>query len=159
MMLISAGVSLIGGAVQAGNASREAQMNAEELDRSARQAEAAQLDAVRRGAIAESRRRLEVGQVRGAQQVAYAASGVDASTGTPAQVGAASDVMGEMDAQTLRLNAIREAFGFAETARSMRIRARQTRDNAGAGVFNAIAGGVGGAVQTGAQVFRPPRGG
>jgi len=154
LTLIGAGGSLFGGLLSAEATGREAAMNAAELERSARQAEAARLDALRRGQLAEARRRLEVGQVRGAQTVAYSAGNIDASTGTAAQVGMATDAIGELDAMTLRANAWREAFGFQETARSMRIKASQTRENAATNIFNAVAGGIGGAASAAAPAFR-----
>jgi hypothetical protein len=146
LTLLSAGASLIGGAVSAEATAREGAANAAELERSARQAETARLDAFRQGQLAVGRRRLETGRAMGAQRVAFAASGIDGSTGTAAAVAADSERMGELDALQLKANAYREAYGFGEQARGLRMRADQTRRNASTNVFNAIAGGVGGAV-------------
>lgn len=145
LMLIGAGSALIGGIASADAASREGIQNARELERSARQAEAARLDAFQQGQSAVARRQLDVGQTLSAQRVGFAAAGVDASTGTPADVATASERFGELDSLTLKANAYREAFGFAETARSLRMRAAQTRRNTDVNVFNSLAGGVAGA--------------
>lgn len=146
LTLLSAGASLIGGIAAADANAREGEANAAELERSARQAESARLDAFRQGQLAVGRKRLETGRVMGAQAVAFAASGIDGTTGTAAQVAADSERMGELDALQLKANAYREAYGFSEQARGLRLRAAQTRRNTEANVFNAGAGGVGGAV-------------
>lgn len=145
LTLLSAGASLVGGIAAADANAREGAANAAELERSAKQADAARLDAFRQGQLAVARRRIDVGQTLAAQRVGYAAAGVDASTGTPADVAMASERMGELDALQLKANAYREAFGFQESARSLRIRAAQTKRNTEANVFNAVLGGVSGA--------------
>lgn len=146
LTLLSAGTALVGGALSADATAREGAQNAAEIERSARQAEAARLTSMRQGELAVARRRLEVGQVRSAQAVGYAAAGVDASTGTPADVGAASERLGELDALQLKANAYREAFGFGEQARSLKMKAAQTRRNTDTNIFNALAQGGAGAV-------------
>lgn len=145
LTLLSAGASLIGGIASADANAREGAANAAELERSAKQADAARLDAFRQGQLAVARRRLDVGRALGSQRVGYAAAGVDSSTGTPADVAMASARFGELDALQLRANAYREAFGFEESARSLRMRAAQTRRNTEANVFNSVLSGVAGA--------------
>lgn len=141
LTLFSAGASLVGGLLQAGAASDESARTQAELERSARQADAARLDSIRRGNLAEAQRRMEVGRIRAAQQVGYAKAGVDASTGTPADVAMATERAGELDALTLRANAMREAFGHQETARALRLKKQQAKAQGEAAVFNAVLGG------------------
>lgn len=152
LTLFSAGLSIVGGIAQADSASREASNNAAELERSAKQAERARLDAIRRGSMAESQRRMEVGRTLAAQQVGYTAAGVDASTGTAAAVADASSRLGELDALTIRANAMREAFGHQEMARGLTMRAKNTRDQGSAAVFNSVLGGFSSAAQTASKL-------
>lgn len=154
LTLFSAGLSLVGGIAQADSASREAANNAAELERSAKQAERARLDAIRRGSMAESQRRMEVGRTLAAQQVGYTAAGIDASTGTAAAVADASSRLGELDALTIRANAMREAFGHAETARGLRLRAKNVREKGSADVFNIALGTAGNVAQTVAPLIK-----
>lgn len=154
LTLLSIGTGLVGSALTADAQAREGQQNAAELERSARQAEAARLDALRRGQVAEARKRMEVGEVRGAQTVAFAASGIDGTTGTAAQVGLATERIGELDALTIRANAVREAFGHKETARGLGMRARQTRANTSTNIFNTLAAGGAAALNQGAGFAR-----
>lgn len=101
--------------------------NAAELERAALVDEANAVDALRRGGLAGGRRRMEGSLLRQRQAVGYTASGVDASVGTPAAVGAATSLMAEVDAQTAEYNAVREAMGFKEAARGFRFKAEQER--------------------------------
>lgn len=145
LTLLSVGVGLVGSAVSVDAQAREGEANALELERSARQAEAARLDALRRG---------QVGEVRGAQSVAFAAGGIDGTTGTALQVADATERVGELDALTIRANAVREAFGHQETARGLAMKARNTRENTQVNIFNTLAGGVAGAARGAAPLFK-----
>ncbi len=76
----------------------------------------AKADALARGARDEGQARQEGGQLVEQQKVAYAASGVDPTQGTPLEVMADTRLMSEQDAQTLRNNAAREAYGYQAKA-------------------------------------------
>jgi hypothetical protein len=69
-------------------------------------------DALQRGQIEESRQRLQTRQTIGASRAAQAASGVDVSSGSAADVQASEAGLGELDALTIRNNAQREAWGY-----------------------------------------------
>lgn len=67
-------------------------------------------DALDRGVSNEIVSRLKTGQIEGKQRAALAAQGTDLS-GSPTNVLADTAAAGEYDAQTIRANATREAFG------------------------------------------------
>jgi hypothetical protein len=69
-------------------------------------------DAIARGNQEAGRTRMETTQLLARQKVAFAASGVDASVGTPADVAASTAMFGELKAKTEENNAAREAFGY-----------------------------------------------
>jgi hypothetical protein len=73
-------------------------------------------DAEARGALAAGNVRMQGSQLLGKQQTAYAASGVDSTTGSPLQHMMDTRVMTELDARTVENNALREAFGFKTQA-------------------------------------------
>lgn len=54
------------------------------------------------------------------QMVAYANSGVDASSGTAAQVLGNTAALSELDAQQLAINAAREAWGYREQKKQLK---------------------------------------
>lgn len=105
-------------ATQAETARKEAALtNMVELDRSAG-LEAKNAVAVRqRGSAAAGRKRMEGSAIAGQQRMAYAMGNVASGSGTAAQTQASSAVWNELDATTLRNNAVREAFGHEESAR------------------------------------------
>lgn len=55
---------------------------------------------------------LKAGQLKSKQRVALAANGVDLSQGNAAEIQASTDLMKEIDANTLKQNAIRNAWGY-----------------------------------------------
>lgn len=105
-------------ATQAEGARKSAAIqNMNELHRSS-ELEAANAVAVRvRGAMAAGRKRMEGSAIAGQQQLAYAVGNVASNSGTAAQTIASSKVWSELDATTLRNNAVREAFGHEESSR------------------------------------------
>lgn len=90
-----------------------ANMNAELSDRRAK-------DALERGALEEQRKRAEVAQIKGRQQAAMAANGVDLTFGSPLDTLVDTAVLGELDALTIRTNANREAYDFKVQAVNQR---------------------------------------
>ena len=70
-----------------------------------------EVDALQRGEAQAGRVRLQAGQLEGQQRVAYALSGVDASSGSAASTINSSRLFSELDAAMLRNNAAREALG------------------------------------------------
>lgn len=131
---IGLGISAIGtalsarGQLRAGAAAREAgELEAWRLQYNARIAELQAADAVERGAEAESRFRTSVRGLIGRQRAAFAASGVNLSSGSPADVQADAAELGELDALTIRSNAAREAWGYGVQATDYRLQAEAAR--------------------------------
>lgn len=81
-------------------------------------------DAYLRGAREGSQLRRQATRLKASQASAYAASGVDVTAGTPADVLHSTDLLSEMDAETLEANAAREAWGFHVKAKQFRNQAR-----------------------------------
>lgn len=68
-------------------------------------------DALQRGQVAEERQRQITGQRLGTQTAALAAQGTDLA-GSPTDILGDTARAGELDAQTIRSNAAREAWGY-----------------------------------------------
>lgn len=67
--------------------------------------------------------------MEGQQRAAIAASGVDSQFGTPAELLGESAMLGEVDQQTIRLNAARRAWGFNAQAQNVRNQSSVDRYN------------------------------
>lgn len=55
---------------------------------------------------------LRAGQLKGSQRTALAANGVDLGVGNAAEIQASTDVMKEIDKDTITANAVRSAWGY-----------------------------------------------
>lgn len=75
-------------------------------------AEYARLDAMQRGGEAANKASREAQRLRGSQVVRMAANGLDINSGTPAAMLDDTDYFGQQDAQTIRNNAARQAWGY-----------------------------------------------
>lgn len=73
-----------------------------------------------RGAWESGKARIMGEKLGREQMVAYANSGVDASSGTAAQVQGNTAALAEMDAQQLAINAAREVYGIREQKKQMK---------------------------------------
>ncbi len=106
-------------------------------------ADAGAADAQARGNRAAGQLRLEASQLGAQQKVAYAASGVDATTGTPAEVQGFTRAVGELDAITTSNNAALEAWGLRREASQHREAARFEKTRTKLKVAGSLLGGVG----------------
>lgn len=86
-----------------------ADLNARLLDLSAE-------DALLAGQHEEQRARLATERLKSSQRVAFAANGIDMAEGTALNVMTGTDLMGEVDVQTIKANAARSAFGYRTQA-------------------------------------------
>lgn len=59
---------------------------------------------------------MKAGQVKSSQRAAMAANGIDLGEGNAAEVQASTDIMKEIDANTLQANAVRSAWGYKTQA-------------------------------------------
>jgi hypothetical protein len=73
-------------------------------------------DATSRGAAGAAVQDAKTQTTIGAQRAAYAANGVNANSGSAAQVEGATQTLGALDSMTIRNNAIRQAFGYKTQA-------------------------------------------
>jgi len=140
---VMGGASLLGTGVGVAGATQEgkfAEAQARERERLARMAAA---DALQRGAQDAGRSRMETGQLVAEQRVAYAASGVDPTVGTPADVIADTRALGELEARILENNAAREAWGLKRTADAYALEQEAIRKQTKLRVFGTILGGLG----------------
>lgn len=134
--------------IKAGNAAkREAELRAQALEASgaaanrddaraaavaefnAKVAELQAKDALVRGAQDESKFRASVRGLIGTQRADYAASNIDVSYGSAADVQAETAFQGELDALTIHTNTAREAWGY-------RVEAANQRAGGGGGTGN-----------------------
>lgn len=86
-------------------------LQAREYERAMRTIQAQRVDALTRGAGEAGQIRMAGSALEGKQRLAYAASGIDATSGTAAQTIESSAVFSELDAATAVNNARREALG------------------------------------------------
>ena len=86
-------------------------------------AESAARTALMVGQREEQRSRLATAQLKGHQQAALAANGVDLGEGSAQRVIASTDVLGEIDANTIAANAVRNAWGYRTQAGNYRTEA------------------------------------
>jgi len=112
-LALTLGSTLLGaaGQMQQANATAAASnYNAQVQEMNAQISERRAKDAIERGALEEQRKRQEVAQIQGRQQVAMAANGVDLGFGSPLDTLVDTAVLGELDALTIRSNTYREAY-------------------------------------------------
>ncbi|MGH9811527.1 MAG: hypothetical protein ACRD4T_00175 [Candidatus Acidiferrales bacterium] len=121
----------------------EGKARVEDAEGNALLAEQAAADARIRGGMAAGRARLKRGQLLARQKVAYAASGVDPTVGTPAAVQASTDALGELDALTIEANAAREAWGLGRQGQQLKKQADRERRRTQYQQLGAILGGFG----------------
>lgn len=110
------GASLLGGAMKgdADQQALEARRQAALQNRQFAQAQAA--DALQRGAQQAGQLRTRGSQIIGTQRAGYGASGIDANSGTAAEVQASTRAISEVDAGMAMNNAARQAWGHQVSA-------------------------------------------
>lgn len=79
-------------------------------------------DARRRGVELAGISRGKTKKILGSQKVIQAASGIDVTTGSAADIRAETQDIGELDEITIKNNAMREAFGFETRATSEKLK-------------------------------------
>lgn len=75
---------------------------------------------------------LQAGQLKSRQRTAMAANGIDLGVGTAAEIQASTDIMKEIDKNTIEANATRSAFGYRTQAVNFENEALTKRATAGA---------------------------
>lgn len=97
-------------------------------------------DALARGAAAGGQIRAEGSQQVGAQRVATAAGGVSVRSGTPVNLFSSTRATAELDAQTARSNATREAWGHQVGEAQDRTKAAVARRSSVLGPLSTLVG-------------------
>ena len=82
----------------------------------ARMAENTAQSALDQGQRAVAQQTMKAGQVKSAQRAALAANGVDLGVGSAAEVLASTDIVKDMDKNTIEANAVRAAWGYRTQA-------------------------------------------
>jgi len=100
------------------------------LDTNARIAELGAQSALNQGQKQIAALTLKVGQIKGAQRASMAANGIDLGVGNAAEVQATTDIMKEIDANTIEANAVRTAWGYRSEAANIQNEATMKRAGA-----------------------------
>lgn len=101
-------------------------------DINARTAESTAQSALLAGERQEQNVRLKTAQLKSKQSVALAANGVDLGAGSAVRTLTDTDTMGDIDANTVKANAVRAAWGYRSQATNYENSAIQARSAAGA---------------------------
>lgn len=121
----------LGGLASAGAAAQAGEEDAQAAEQNARNAGLLASDAIQRGEQEGGRIRMMASRMIGEQKVAFAASGVDSSTGSARELQGDTRMMSELDALTARNNAAREAYGLRLQGQQYRDQARRSRQRGG----------------------------
>lgn len=111
---------------------RQLQFSADMADINAQFSELSAKDALRKGQRQEQQARLENRNIRDAQTVGFASSNVALDSVSVIQTMTSTEVMGEIDANTIEANAAREAWGYRTDAIMQKGKAASERAAAGA---------------------------
>lgn len=103
---------------------------------------AAARDAILRGRSEEEAFRRQLGQQRGAQRVAFAATGFDVGDSSAIDLFSTTAALGELDALAIRSNAEREAFGLKTGNAALAAQAQIDRINSRAAIGSSLLTGV-----------------
>lgn len=103
------------------------QLQSTALNQNARFSELNAADALKRGEREARLVKRQANQIAGTQRASYAAQGVDVGSGTALDVQNQTDELGNIDAETVRTNAWREAWGYRVQAADQRSQANVAR--------------------------------
>ncbi|HEX7386243.1 MAG TPA: hypothetical protein VF285_03070 [Castellaniella sp.] len=131
---ISSGLGSFFGAsaAQAGLRSQAAvsDANARIYDANARMAELSAQSALSQGQQQVAAATMKAGQTKSAQRAALAANGVDVGEGNAAEIQASTEILKEIDANTITANAVRTAWGYRTQGLNMQAQASNARIDA-----------------------------
>lgn len=146
MGLAGAGIGLVGlgtavnmyGSYEAGVANKRIN------DYNASVADMQATDAIARGEENAAEAGTKASELVGSQRAAYAAQGIDVNTGSAVDVQDATQQIADRDLKTIRLNAMREAWGYKAQAAGLRLAGKYAYQ---AGITGAVGSGLSGAGQ------------
>ena len=120
LMGIGAVGSAFGAYYSAKTAKNNLRFQAQMAEINARTAELGAKGQLLRGEREVQASKLKTSQLKGSQRASMAANGIDLGEGTAGQVLTTTDVMGEIDANTIAANAISSAWGYRMQAENYR---------------------------------------
>ena len=130
MQAAGAAMGTVGSYYSAQNTKSNLQMQANLADTNAQIAELGAQSALAQGAKEEQRSRLQTTALKKSQRVAMAANGVDLGQGSAAEILTSTDLMGDIDANTIKANAVRNAWGYRTQATNYQNQALTNRASA-----------------------------
>lgn len=143
IMGIGAGIAAIGTAVSAGNQAEAGARADRAAKANAKLEDMASAEASRDGARTAGLVRMQGSKIEASQKVAFAKNNVAPGSESAAAVMADSNLMADIDYQTVLNNAAREAWGHEKQAHNLRKYGSDARDAGGAGAAGTVLGGVG----------------
>lgn len=111
-------------------ASLELQANLADIN--ARQLESTAQSTLLTGQREEQKSRIATANLKGSQRASLAANGVDLGVGSAEQILTSTDVLGEIDANTINANAVRSAWGYRTESTNQKNQALMSRASASA---------------------------
>lgn len=129
LMAAGAGSSAVGSYYGAKSQKSNLQFQADIAEVNARIADLGARSEMLRGEREVQSSRLKTAQLKSSQRASLAANGVDLGEGSAVNILSTTDLMGELDADTIAANAVRSAWGYktqASNARSEAIVGRGT---------------------------------
>lgn len=125
---IGAGLtSVVGSVYSAGTQKRSLQSQAAIAEINANIADMGAESALLQGNSEIAKLTMQVGQLKSRQRVSMAANGIDLGVGNAAEIAASTDLMKEVDVDTIRSNAARNAWGYRTQASNLRTEAASNR--------------------------------
>lgn len=121
---------------------QQAQAESATAEYQAKQSRILAEDTLKRGAADEQAKRRETAALEGRQRAVMAASNLDLSSGSPLAVLTDTAVLGELDAQTVRNNAQREATQQRAQAGIYDMKAKAATSAGNIGMIGTALGGV-----------------
>lgn len=139
--------STVGGFYSASTQKRSLQSEARIAEINANIAEMGAESALLQGQSEIGKLTMQAGQLKGRQRTALAANGVDLGTGNAAEIQASTELMKEIDKETIQTNAARSAWGYRTQAMNFRNQAAFNRAtangiNPGAGALTSLISGA-----------------
>jgi hypothetical protein len=153
--LIGIGASLLGSVLSGIGQKQAADAQADADEENARLLRKRALEVLQEGGAQAGRARMAGSQVIGKQKVAFAASGVDSTSGSALALMADSRLMSEVDALTLANNAAREARGIQAQAAQLERQAGAARRAGDWGLVGSLLGGIGNSAGMAYNAFKP----
>lgn len=128
----------IGGALSAKAQYNQGQVQAGLMRNNATMAEYAAQDAMRRGDEEAAKVRRQGDQIKGAQRAKMAAAGLDLEAGTAGELQDQVDFFSQMDQNTARSNAKRDAWALREQAKGYGVQGAAAEQQGTLGAFSTI---------------------